>query len=281
MKALKDFLIITFGTILVAVGVYFFKFPNNFTTGGVSGISLILGSLFKNLSAGSFVLIINMILLLLGFLVFGTKFGIKTAYGSILMSLIIFWLEKAVPLSKPLTSQPFLELTFSILLPSVGSAILFNNNASTGGTDIVAMILKKFSSIDIGKALFCTDAIVAISACFVFGIETGLFSILGLLAKAIVVDTVIENFNTSKYFMIVTDFPKEVCEYINSTIKRSATVWDCRGAFSNDEKYMILTAMSRSQAINLRKLIKVLDKHAFILVSDTSDIIGKGFRETI
>jgi len=277
----RDFFWITLGTLMVTVGIYFFKFPNNFSTGGVSGISVILGALFPNVSSGTYVLCINVALLLIGFIVFGRSFGFKTVYCSLLMSLSITLLEKVMPLSKPLTSQPTLELCFSVLLPAVGSAILFNREASTGGTDIVAKIFKKYTNVDIGKALFCTDFLIATAAGVVFGIETGLFSLLGLLSKALVVDSVIENINLSKYFTIVTDKPDEVADYITKTLNRSATLLHGEGAYSRNERTVILTVLSRGQAVHLRTYLHTVDPHAFIVISNSSEIIGKGFRQTL
>ena len=153
-QTLKDYGMLTIGTLLIAVGVYFFKFPNNFSTGGVSGISIILGHYAPNVSAGAFVFIINQALLLVGFLVFGRSFGMRTAYTSLLMSGVIWALEYICPLEKPMTTQPLLELVFSVSLPAVGSAILFNMQASSGGTDIVAMLLKKKTNVNIGNSLW-------------------------------------------------------------------------------------------------------------------------------
>lgn len=279
MKLFKEFLTLTFGTMLVAVGVYFFKFPNNFSTGGVSGISVILGSVFKSFSPGTVALVINLVLLVLGYLLVGHGFGSKTAYCSVLLSIAVYGFEKLIPLSRPLTNQPLLELLFSILLPSVGAAILFNTRASTGGTDIVAMILKKYTNLKISESLFLTDCLIVLTACFVFGIETGLFSILGLLSNALVVDNVIESINVSKYFTIITQKPDEIIQYINQTLKRSATCSNCKGVFFNEDRTMLLTALSRSEAVNLKKYIKIMDPKAFIVILNSSDIIGKGFRE--
>ena len=280
-KRIRDFFLLTVGTLMVVVGVYFFKFPNNFSTGGVSGISVILGALLPGVSTGQLVLGINLALLLVGFLVFGRSFGIKTVYCSLLMSISIYVLERVVPLDAPLTSQPMLDLVFSVMLPAVGSAILFNSQGSTGGTDIVAMIFKKYTSVDIGKALFCTDFLIATAAGVVFGIETGLFSLLGLLAKALVVDSVIENIHLSKYFTIVTHKPDEVLAFIKGTLNRSATILSGEGAFTHEGRKVILTVMSRAQAVKLRLYIRSIDPHAFIVISNTSEIIGKGFRETL
>lgn len=280
-KRIQDFFLLTVGTLMVVVGVYFFKFPNNFSTGGVSGISVILSALLPGISTGQLVLGINLALLLVGFLVFGRSFGIKTVYCSLLMSISIYVLERIVPLDAPLTSQPMLDLVFSVMLPAVGSAILFNSQGSTGGTDIVAMIFKKYTSVDIGKALFCTDFLIATAAGVVFGIETGLFSLLGLLAKALVVDSVIENIHLSKYFTIVTHKPDEVVAFIKGTLNRSATILSGEGAFTHEGRKVILTVMGRAQAVKLRLYIRSIDPHAFIVISNTSEIIGKGFRETL
>lgn len=278
---IKDFLWLTLGTLMVTIGAYFFKFPNNFSTGGVSGISVILGALIPGMSTGTLMLIINVTLLIVGFCVFGRSFGIRTVYCSMLMSLSIYILERVLPMEHPLTTQPMLELVFSVLFPAVGSAILFNSQGSTGGTDIVAMIFKKFTSLDIGKALFCTDFIIATLAGVVFGIETGLFSLLGLLAKALVVDSVIESINMSKYFTIVTHNSDEVIAYIKKELNRSATLVTGEGAYTHEGRKLILTVLNRAQAVRLRGYIRNIDPHAFIVITNTSQIIGKGFRQTL
>lgn len=275
---IKNFLLITLGTVLTAVGIYFFKFPNNFSTGGVSGISILLGKLVPFLSPAVSMWVINLILLLIGFLFFGRGFGLMTAYCSMLYSFLTWLFEVIYPMTEPFTDQPFLELCFAMMLPAVGSAILFNCNASTGGTDIVAMILKKYTSLDIGKALLVSDALIAFSACFVFDIRTGLFSLLGLIIKAFVVDSVIESINLCKYFSIVTSCPDAICDYIIREMNRSSTVIDAIGAYSHENRKVILVACRRSEAVRLRQYIKTVDPKAFMFITNTSEIIGKGFR---
>ena len=275
---IKNFLLITLGTVLTAVGIYFFKFPNNFSTGGVSGISILLGKLVPFLSPAVSMWAINLILLLIGFLFFGRGFGLMTAYCSMLYSFLTWLFEVIYPMTAPFTDQPFLELCFAMMLPAVGSAILFNCNASTGGTDIVAMILKKYTSLDIGKALLVSDALIAFSACFVFDIRTGLFSLLGLIIKAFVVDSVIGSINLCKYFSIVTSCPDAICDYIIREMNRSSTVIDAIGAYSHEDRKVILVACRRSEAVRLRQYIKTVDPKAFMFITNTSEIIGKGFR---
>ena len=282
LKKLNEFITITLGTLLVAIGVYFFKFPNNFSTGGVSGISVILGAISPNISAGTYVLIINIALLIIGFLFIGRSFGIKTVYSSLLLSFSIYIFERVIPLSSPLTSQPMLEILFAVILPAFGSALLFNLGASNGGTDIIAMILKKYLSLDIGKALFLADAVIATTSGMIFGAETGLFSIFGLLTKALLVDNMIESINLSKYFTIITSEAEKIATYINVEIHRGATICNtCEGSYSHEKRSMIHTVLSRSQAVKLRKYAKEVDPHAFIIITNTSDIIGKGFRQVV
>jgi uncharacterized membrane-anchored protein YitT (DUF2179 family) len=267
----------TLGTLLIAAGVYFFKFPNHFSTGGVSGMSVILAHYFPWITPGDFVLVINMVLLAIGFAVFGRSFGVRTAYASLLMSGFIWVMERVLPLSAPLTTQPLMELIFAVTLPAVGSAILFNLDASSGGTDIVAMLLRKYTSLNIGNALMCSDCIITVMACFAFGIETGLFSILGLLMKSLLVDMVLENINTHKCFHIITANPQPIADFVTGTLRRGATELAGEGAFTHEGRTVLLTVVNRREAVQLRRYVKAIDPGAFLLITNTGEIIGKGF----
>lgn len=279
-QTVKEYLLISLGIIFLTIGVYFFKFPNHFSTGGVSGISVILAHYFPRFSAGTFVTIINVLLLLLGFAVFGRDFGIRTTYASLLFSGLTQLLEKVMPLSQPMTSQPLMELIFAVSLPAVGSAILFNLDASSGGTDIVAMVLKKYTSLNIGKALMCSDCLITVMACVAFGMETGLFSILGLLMKSLLVDMVLENINTHKCFHIITTHPEVITDFIVNNLHRGATQLHGEGVFTHEGRDVLLTVVNRHEAILLRKYIRQVDPSCFLLITNTGEIIGKGFRGT-
>lgn len=278
-KKATDFLLMTFGTILVSVGTYFFKFPNHFSFGGVSGLSVVLGQAFPFLSPGAWNTIFSLLFLVLGFVFLDRGFGFKTVYCSLLFAGLTQGLEYIFPLAGPLTDQKMLELIFAAALPAVGSAILFNIDASSGGTDILAMIMRKFTRLNIGKALLLSDAVIALSALFVFDIQTGLYSIVGLVMKSFLVDMVIENINMKKSFTIVTTHPEEVCEFINKNLHRGATIWQAKGAFTDKPHWVILSVMSRMQAAALRNYVKNADAHAFMLISNATTIVGKGFRE--
>lgn len=276
-KKVQEFTIITLGVLLLSAGVYFFKIPNGFSTDGISGIGTILGKLTP-LSPATWIAVINAALLLVGFLFLGKGTGIKTVYCSLLFSGTTWLLEHFIELTAPVSNQPFLELVYAILLTAIGSALMFNCNASSGGTDIVALILKKYTRMDVGKALLCTDFFIAASAFFVFDVQTGLFSLMGLLAKALLVDGVIENLNSCKYFIVITSKSEEISKYIIQTLHRGVTVNDAQGAYTSENKAMIHTVCKRIEAIKLRGRIKEIDPHAFIIITTSSEIIGRNFR---
>ena len=276
-KEIVEYLILTLATVVLVIGVYFFKFPNAFSFGGVTGMAIVLAK-FLPATPSTITFVINMLLLVLGFLFLGKSFGIKTVYVSVLMSVGLSAMEWLYTMYEPLTRQPVLELIFAIFLPSASAAIMFNLGASGGGTDIVAMILKKYTSWNIGTALIFVDLAIVISACFVFDIQTGLFSLCGLLAKSLVIDDVIENINLCKCFTIISENPEPITKYINDHLKRSATIYKAEGAYTHKEKTVIITVLKRSQAVQLRNFIRVTEPTAFITITKSSEIIGKGFR---
>lgn len=279
LNVVQRYILLTIGILITAVGVYFFKFPNNFSTGGVSGLSLVLGRVLPSplFTPSTLVLIINTLLLVVGFIFLGRSFAFSTVYCSMLLSLSLTAMEVVWPMSGPMTSQPFLELCFAVLLPSFGSAILFHLDASSGGTDIVAMIVRKYTSLNIGAALMIADALITLAALFCFGVEAGLFSILGLLLKSVLVDFVTDSFRTKKCFQIITSTPQPIVEFITVTLHRGATLEDVYGAYHHEKKTMIITVLTRTQALALRRFVHANDPHAFMVITASTEIVGKGF----
>ena len=272
-ELLREFLLMNLGTLLVSVGVYFFKFPNHFSMGGVSGLAVLLGKLLPQLSPSTFNTIINVLFLVLGFVFRKNLRRVSrvTVKYSILVGLSL------VPMDRPLTDQLMLELFFAVILPALGSAILFNIDASSGGTDIAAMILKKYTGLDVGRALLLSDVVIAAAALFVFDITAGLCSLLGLALKSVLVDSAIESFNRRKAFFVISYDPEHVCDYITHTLGRGATVWQAQGAYTHAEHHVVLTVLTRGQAVLLRRYLKKIDPHAFLIVANSSEIFGKGF----
>lgn len=279
-KRLKEFLLVNFGLLLTAAGIVFFKAPNGFAMGGVSGISIILTKYFPYLNVGMIMLIINVVLNIVGLLMLGRDFGIKTIYSSFALSFFVWAGQSLFNIKSPLTGDTMLELMFAVILPAVGSAIVFDQNASTGGTDIVARLLTRYTHVHVGKTLLMADFTIAISAFFALGIRQGMYSLLGLIMKGFIIDIVIESMNESKKIEIVTSKPEEIEDYILREMHRGATVISAKGAYSGQERTILTAVLGRAQAIRLRAFVKNTDPHAFIVITNTSEIIGKGFRNT-
>ena len=278
-QLIKEYLLMTFGIFLVAIGNYFFKFPNHFSLGGVTGISVILAAFIPGISTTTFSSVINILFLALGFAVLKKDFGIRTMYCTALFSGMLSLLEWLCPMTAPLTDEKLLELIFTVVLPAIGTAIVFNLQGSTGGTDILALIIKKYSSMDIGNALFCSDVLIATAALFVFDIETGLLCVLGMIFKSVLIDNVAASLNRKKSLTIITDDPHIACTYINNKLHRGATFWKAEGAYTHNDKYIVLAVLSGAQAVAVRRYLKVHDPHSFILVENSSEIFGNGFMQ--
>ncbi len=277
IQKVKNFLIITISIFIMAVGVYFFKFPNNFCFGGVTGAAVVFAKITP-LSASAFSFVVNFLLLGLGFIFLGKEFALKTTYATVLLSALLLVFEKFHPMEHPLSNEPMLELVFAITLPAIASALLFYEGASSGGTDVVAMIVKKYTHVqDIGIALFITDLIMIIIACFVFDIKTALYSFVGLTVKSFLIDAIIENIMLRKSVMITCDDKDAICQFIIKDLNKSATIVKAKGAYSNEDKYLIFTTLTRQQAAAVRAYIHRNHLKAFISMSSTSEVFGKGF----
>ena len=279
VKLFKDYIVITLAVIVMDLGIYAFKFPNHFSFGGVSGLAVVLNEIL-GISAAQINLVINLLLLVIGFVVLGKSFGLKTAYATVLSSIVLSVMEKAMPISAPLTNQPMLELAYAIALPALAAGMLFYVDASGGGTDIIAMILKKYTTVDIGTALLISDiAIVALSF-IAFDVRTGLFSVCGLLAKSVFVDRTMDQMRLCKYFTIISSNPEPICDFIQNVLNRSTTLYNAEGGYSHENKKVILCALDRRQAVILQRFIRQTDDSAFIMITKSSETFGKGFRLT-
>ena len=275
---LKFFVKLNAGLILTAIGIVLFKTPNHFAFGGTSGLSILLASLFPQFNVGGFMWVINVLLVVLGYIFLGIGCMGWTVYSSFALSFFVSVCEVIWPLTAPLTSDTLLELVFAVLLPAVGSAIVFDIGASTGGTDIVALILAKHTSLEIGKALMVSDILIVAGAGVKFGIATGMYCVLGLIGKAFIVDGVIESINLRKVCTVVTAQPDKVQQFILKELNRSATVEQAYGAYTHRELSVLMTVLTRREAARLRDFLRANDRKAFITIVNSSEIIGKGLR---
>lgn len=267
------------GILLLTIGVYFFKTPNNFATGGVSGLSLLLAKAFPVLTQAEYMASINVLLLILGVLVLGKECSGLTIFCSLQFSALNWLLEVLIPMKKPFTTEPLLELVYAMFLSGIASGILFDCNASSGGTDIIALILKKYSTLDIGRALLITDMVIVLSNFFINGMSAGLYSLCGLFMKTFLIDNIIESMNLCKAFTIVTTKPDEITDYIMNKLHHGVTMYEAHGGFTHGTKSMLLTVCRRADAFKLRRYAKQVDPDSFIIITNSSEIIGRGFRE--
>lgn len=273
-----DYLVMSLAVLLAAVGIYFFKFPNNFSTGGVTGYAVVLAQFIPGISVTGLSNLLNLGLLVVGLLVLGRSFGIKTIYCTLLLSLLLFLFERFFPLTAPLTDQPFMELLVSMLLSAAGAALLFHVGASSGGTDIIAMILKKVGQLySISTALMISDFLAAFATFFVFGIKTGIFSLFGLLIRGAILQAVLNTLRQRKYFHIITRDEQLIKGYIIK-LGRSATLFEGHGAYSGEVRTMIVAVVNAREAMRLKAFIKEHSPDSFMLITNTSDIVGNGFR---
>lgn len=275
---IKEYILITIGLALVAAGVYFFLVPNNLAVGGVSGLAIIINWYMPGLTIGAIMLVLNMILFIIGFIFIGSGFGVKTIYSSFGLSGMIWALEKFYPMTGSLTNDLFLELVFGILIGAVGLGMVFNQNASTGGTDIIAKILNKYFHLDIGKALLLSDFLVTILAIVAFGPKIGMYALLGVIINGFTIDAVIAGLNICKKIEVVSSKGEEIKRFIIVELGRGATLYTARGAYTNDEKEIITTVLGKKQFIKLKNYIKEIDKKAFIITYNVHEILGEGFK---
>ena len=277
-SGIRFFILLNLGLILTAAGIMLFKAPNHFALGGTSGLSIILSTLFPSLPVSAFMWIINAALVALGLVFLDRRIIGWTVFSSFALSAYVTLFEWLFPMTSPITNDTLLELCFAVLLPATGSAIVFNVGASTGGTDILAMILKKRTSLEIGKALMVSDGLIVAVAAIIYGPRTGLYCVLGLLAKAFVVDDVIESLNLRKVCTVISKRPEAVLAFLVHDLERTATVREAVGGFTLQPEREIVTVLTRQEAGRLQQWLKRNDPHAFMTIVNSSEIIGKGFR---
>ena len=284
-ESVKYWLTLNMGILLMATSTYFFKLPNAFVTGGISGLSIVICKYIPSdltwLGKTEVQTYINVFLLFIGFIFLGKSCSLKTVYCTLAYSGEMELLKFLLRVDEPLTDQLFLEFILMMLMTGAGSAIIFNCKASSGGTDIIALIIKKYTNLkDVGIALLVTDFAIALSAFFVFDdIKIGMYSLLGLFTKSFLIDGVIESIVKSKYVMIITSHPETIAPFILDGLHRGYTSFKGQGGYSGEERTMIMTVCKKSEAFKLKSKIHGIDPDAFVIFCDTSEIIGRGWGE--
>lgn len=277
--SIKDYFMLTLGSLLFAVGIYFFRLPNSFVVGGASGLSIILSKLFPVISAGTFITAINVISIIVGILFLGKGFSRKTIYCSIVYSLVILAFEQLWVIQKPLTDDVFLEFVCSIVLCGVGAGLVIHTGGSTGGIEIFALILRKKTHLTAGNALMYFNLLIALFSAFICDIKTCLFSLLGVLVHSILVDNVIQALDSERFLIIVTKDTQQICDYINNEMHTCATIVRSLGSYSNTENNVIFIAVSPRASAELKRHICKMSEGSIVITLNTFDIIGRRYKK--
>lgn len=273
---IKDFGLITIGVLLVAISVVYFFEPNNITAGGITGLAIVINNYLPYIPIGIIMLIMDAILYVVAFLIIGSKFGGKSIYASLVLSAFIYFLEKFVPFN--ITNDLMLATAFGTIISALGMAIVFNANASTGGTDIIAKILNKFMHIDIGKGLLMVDFFVTLLGAITFGINAGLYSLLAVIINGFAIDNVIAGFNVCKEVTIISPKNEEISKFILEELGRGCTFIHGVGGFSGKDTTLLYAILGRNEFIKLKRFISDVDKYAFITVGEVHEVMGEGFK---
>ncbi len=276
-RKLKRFIGINIGLLTMSVGLYFFLIPSQMAVGGVTGLAMVIKHYIPSVNLGIIMGGFNVILLILAFILIGVEFFGYTIYCSLALSGIIGGLEYIFPMTGYVAEDLMLNLIYGIIIQGIGMAMIFHQNASTGGTDIIAKILNKYFKIDIGKALFLSDALIVILAGITFGKVLGLYALLGILINGLVIDKMIEQVNQKFHILIISEEYVTISEYIQNELNRGNTQICGKGGYTLLEKQILSVVLNRREYIKLKQAVIKIDPEAFLTASSTHEVIGRGF----
>lgn len=275
----RKVLITTIGSIVVSAAVYWFMIPYDLTIGGTAGMSIAISKFIPGLPVGAFQLGINIILFMLAFLLIGTEFGGLSIYATIIVSISLMFFEKVFPNVQPLVDTPFMSMILGVGFTAVGIALTLNQNASTGGTDIVGKILNKYLHVDLSLGVFIADFSVVVMGYIAFGINSAMYALVGIVFNAVVIDKVLTGFKTKIKVYINSENWEIINDYILHDVVRGSTIYEAKGGFNKNPKVIIETVLSRPEYIKLVAFIKEVDKNAFVTVSTIGEVLGEGFSQ--
>ena len=270
-RNIKEFFLITLGTLIVATAVYFFMLPSHVSVGSGTALAMVLSN-FIPLPVSALTLILNVVLLILGFLLIGPEFGIKTVYCAVLMPGFLAVYENLFPNQQSITADPFLDVLCYIFVVGVGLAILFRRNASSGGLDIVAKLMNKFLRMELGKAMSISGILVALSSALVYDKKTVVISVLGTYLGGLVVDHFIFGMDLKRRVCIISPKLEEIVDFILHDLHSGATLNNIIGAYDKQPKQEVITIVDKQEYKALMDYVKKVDPKAFITVYSVSEI---------
>jgi len=278
-QQIKEYVLSTFGVILTALGLVVFFIPNNIAAGGASGISMILHRMVPSVPIGVWLYMINALLFLLGFLIVGKDFSLKTIYSTFALNFFVDLFDRILNIPKYQEQDLMLAVFFGDVLAAIGMAITFANNSSTGGTDIIAKILTKYFNTPMGTTLLIVDFAIGITAGFAFDIRTGMYALLAIIINGVTIDFVLKGLELSATMMIISEKSQEIQEYIIENLGRGATILKASGAYSGRDLNVLYVALKRRELGEVLHLIKNIDKDAFVIVTEARYVLGEGFKK--
>ena len=267
----KDFAIITFGTAIVAAAVFFFMLPSKVSVGSAAALAMVLNN-FIPLSVSAITLIMNVFLLILGFLLIGSEFGGKTVYCAILLPVMLGILELIFPNFQSITQDPLLDVICYILLVGVGLSILFSRNASSGGLDIVAKILNKYCRLDLGKAMSYSGMAVALSSALCYDSKTVILSLLGTYFGGMLVDNFIFGINIKRRVCVISKDLDSIVDFVLHDLHSGATLNEIIGAYDKTPRREMITIVDKHEYRRLMDYVRQVDPKAFVTVYSVSDM---------
>lgn len=270
-EILKETGILTVAVAIIAAAVYFFLVPSHASVSSISGLGIVLSN-FIPLPLSVITMILNVVLLLIGFVTCGKEFGVKTVYTSVMLPVFLGLFEMLFPNLGSMTDSQELDVLCYILVVSVGLSILFNRNASSGGLDIVAKIMNKYLHMELGKAMSLSGMCVALSAALVYDKKTVVLSILGTYFNGIILDHFIFDNNIKRRVCIITKKEEELRQFITRDLHSGATIYEATGAYNFEKHNEIITIVDKSEYQKLMKFINELDPKAFITVYNVSSM---------
>lgn len=271
MKQTKEVLILTVGVFVISAAVFFFLIPSHCSVSSISGLAIILAN-YVPIPISQITMILNVGLLLVGFITCGNEFGLKTVYTSILLPIFIGMFEKLLPNFTSLTGDMMLDVVCYIFFVSFGLAILFTRNASSGGLDIVAKILNKYLHVELGKAMSTAGMCIALSSAFVYDSKTVVLSVLGTYLNGIVLDHFIFDHSVKRRVCIVSEKSEEIRRFILRDLHSGASIYKCYGALHMAPHDEIITIVDKSEYQKLMTYLQRIDPTAFITVYKVNDM---------
>lgn len=273
---IKEYGIITLGVLLVAIAIEYFFAPNDLAAGGVSGLAVVITHYVPSLTVGGLTFIMNLFLFIVAFIVVGGDFGFKTIYASFGLSFVLWFIDKFMH-PQAITTDLMIATIFGTIITAIGLAIIFNINASTGGTDILAKILNKYTTFNIGIALLCVDFIVTLLGAITFGADKGFYALLSVLLNGPLIDKIIAFMNQRKQITIISNKNDEISKFIIEELKRGCTALVGAGVYTKEEKQIIYSVLNKKELDRVKEFIEKTDENAFFTIGQIDEVQGKGF----